>query len=1146
MTTKLTSTLLIGIGGTGRHALNAIKRDLCARYAHPHHPLPCVRLLAIDTELNTDNAPVRVHSRYLAKDLAADSTYPVKLTTDECFPITVQKGELKEAMANPEIWGAEDFVAADKLAPVIDSIEGQGAGGFAITGKMALWPHLKMLKERLATELAILNSPDSLAKKLSFYDGDYALEVVHRINVYILCSMGGGTGRGTALSVAALARELLNDLGPRLSENAQLLLFNYGPSCFQLEGRKVDSGYLKTIQRNHAAGMIELEHVLRHGYPLERKLCELLARDYASRADQIFTEVIQVGAQLSGNEAFVGDFHTLNDTVAGVVTDLLFGNMNNDLQAYLRSNKGSFILNNPIDEAHGFPAERSRSYGRIGRQKLMLPLDRMLRYAERFHTERQVVRTLTGVVPFVKKEHDRLVSTLVKDLEGITQQLIGNYRIPTYGQLQEQLNQLSDPIVQNLLLLVKGPAESLDSHIATRARGQNQVVADARQRLRTLFERVDKEQPGKNQDLERYAEQYGLRALLRVLEELRQRTEVLTYEIFETVCQQLGLEATDAEWSQRLGAYLYELQEKHKHAYDPFVRGETAEFKELQQTLEADKAAWERANSGWWAQLRGPQPKHLRTARAPFEQLVRSAQAAFSRYREAVGHYARWQAFVRIGVYLDARIEILRANIHQLDDTHEDGLLYQLRTDMRHLLRERDQGLAVSVIERGPTAYGRFAESLCAADGVALTDRFAEQLQTYRARLSREACSSEALRTGLAEVTTAVHERRERHSLTSYLEAAERRGEGERLRELLENILRRANMLGGLVGTGVRGGLGSGGFSIAAIRAHRPMWWKEMYPALTAGISFSESVDPLELTITRIETGLPLFVFREFPPAYEEYQKGMTPQNVYSLHTHRDFVELAPPAGLPYELEPVATKLLYHLLLHLDLVQVRQDMVYQRRWNSDERAVYTAWEDERLDPYRYPLEQRYVPVDRWLAELSKRPKWLNRVIALLGEGLERLLDQQASEVLHYLTDHGRAYPCLPPLLLAHLTEALPDTRLAQLLDRYAVANRYYYQAQQATTHLQAQAALPTQRAELAEWYDLPAPPEPGHKAARYRAVTTHDKKPTGRLSLEEVVQLIRRNPNVLVSKRKKPRSKDWQNWRRFPELVAAVGRSKRA
>ena len=1144
MTRPIHPTLLIGLGGTGRHALTAIKQKMYEQYVHPHYPLTSVRLLAVDTELGTGSEPVRVRSRRLAAGGAENPTYAVRLSPTECFPIEVEKTNLRNAFLHPETYGAADFIEPAYLGDVVDSIEGQGAGGFAIAGKMALWRRLESFQERLETELRTLNTTGELRKNLSHYDGDYELDSEHSLTVMIFCSLGGGTGRGIFLTVATLVRELLNKLDPKLAESAQIMLFNYGPTCFQLAGRDVGTNYFKTIRRNQASGVVELEHALRHGYPLEDKLCQLLGYPAPRTAPQIFTDVFQLSGQRSGSGAFVGNFAALNDTVAGVITDLLFGNMMTDLRAYFRSNKGSFIQNNPITEAHGLPVKRRRDYGRIGRQKLVLPLDRLLRYAEHHHAEGQIDRMLTGTEEIDTPQRERTQATLFATFDEGTQGLIGHYRIPTYEQLQEQLVLFSDPVMENLSQTIRGTASNLEGHFRTQGVRRSRLRVDLDRRLDVLFDGTDERTPGWNRTLDHYAEQYGLRALRRLLDNARAQLDERYFSEFAEEMQELGLLPATEDWLAQLTGYLKTQLEQRATEFEPFVTGTAAEFQTLQRALDTDRQTWEKRNRGLWAKLRGPEPQELRTARSPLKMLVGAAGATFGRYRTTAGRFARLSALTHLRQRLDALAKTLAQNLLVLEAA-TDGLLTHHRTVQRDILRERDSELVLSVIERGAVEFSAFADALRDATNRPLRDRFTEQLRPLRRMLTHEAVSSTKLAEQLKRVTTAVYERRERHTLVGYFEQMERTGAGERMRDLLQQVLRSADLLGTLSGTNAYGGLDRGGFSLVRIRANRPQWWQRMYPDLTDDFTFSEATDPLELTVTRLETALPLFLFREFVDAQRDYEEVLAAGELdaHVLHTHCDFVRLSPPMGLPEEFAAEELRLFYHMLLHLDLVRVREGVVELQRHPRRMDGQWTPLVDDRLDPYLHTDAQRRVPLDRFLAELNHRRAWFGRFVQLLRRGLNHLTEHRPGELLHYLTGHERAYPCLPPVVVAHLIAAQPDGQLAQTLTRYTEANRRRYEGLRVLPQLSAKQRPPVERAELTDWYDLPAPPPaPGKKPTRYRVLTTHAKKATERLPLDEVVRLIRRNPNVLVSTRKKPRANGWLDWRRVPELVAAVGR----
>ena len=1110
------------------------------RYLNPRHPLPTLRFLAMDTEFVTVPEAERVTCRELVRRGADDPVHPVRITGGEQFSIGVEKTNLCNALRNPEQFGAEDFVRPEYLKEVIKGVKGDGAGGFGIVGKMALWNRLDSWKQRLQDELTALNNIDQLQRNLRQYDGRFELSSEHQINIIVLCSLGGGTGKGTALTTGVLLRELLRKIDVDTSDRAQIMLFNYCPTSFKLAGRKVSEDYFKTIQRNQAAAMIELEAALKHGYAPERKLREVLGLDEQHVSQDIFTDVLQISAQLDRSGAYVGDYRTLNEAVAETVTDFVFGNMIGDLRAYFRSNKGAFVTNNPLRESHGLPVRRSRDFGRIGRHKLLFPQDRLFRYARHYHIGEQLRSIIGGVEPVERAALQQEVRRMVTDLVERARHLVPSYEMQTLSQIGQPFVGFDDPWILAIREAARGVENNLRSQFQTTGQRKARIYSE----LDTILDDVFGAPGGLNDLLKTYVRTHGLLGARELLANLN--AEIQAHLRTEYAEEFFELQSTkgEEETNDLLMGRLRKQMDRRSTEFQPFSDGTAREYTLAKNALQEDRSAWERKNSRWWVKIRGQEARSLRESRQPLENLTTNARNAFFRYRDAAGRFAHLLLLFSFRMQIAERIDLLTANRECIEPTTGgEGILHRHEASTHEIIRERGFGLATSIIGSGTSDFDTFAQKLETAEGNRFDRLLRERILPLIDRLAVSAVPEEQLNQRISEAVDSIDQLRPQYTLHRHLENMVRTGGEERARELIRTTLEHADFLGKLDAGSTRNGLDGAGFGTTLIRVSDPNWLRRHFADLVGDAQITKLDNPNELTVTRLETGLPLFVFREFQEAQRAYTKHLDKDSmaVHTFHTHDHFTELSYPMGTPTELDDAQGRLFFHLLLHTNLIQTRDHAIFQQRYPRRMDDNWIPFEDKRLDPFTYTDSERSVSPERWLRGMQHRRSWFDWFVGLFRRYLEAYVQRETHGLRRYLTDGTFDYPCFPPTILQVLIDTAQSPVLKRELRDFRSANLKRYERMREEDRLRSDAPLIRTRAELTDFYELPVEPKLTKKGKklRYRVATTKRNYPK-RMDVNQVVQIIKQDTNVLVSKAKTPSGKDWHDWRNFPEIVAAV------
>ena len=209
MPTKIIPTLIIGLGGTGTMAVSAIKSYAMQHFLEPSVNFPLIRFLTIDTEFITEPSADRItkirqkYSHTTGLDSSYEETHEISLKPNEKAAALVDKDTMRGWLANPVDLGADDFVAPEYMEEVVKAVQGNGAGGFGIVGKLALWGNRQSIIQQIRTILqGLLNTTRvNRAMKKPLPDGTtyrdrYEPDFENGINVIVICSVGGGTGKG--------------------------------------------------------------------------------------------------------------------------------------------------------------------------------------------------------------------------------------------------------------------------------------------------------------------------------------------------------------------------------------------------------------------------------------------------------------------------------------------------------------------------------------------------------------------------------------------------------------------------------------------------------------------------------------------------------------------------------------------------------------------------------------------------------------------------------------------------------------------------------------------------------------------------------------------------------------------------------------
>ncbi len=257
-TNSYAPSLFVGCGGFGSTIINQLKNRYRQFFDDGRpDPFPFARFLSIDT------APLEkseVHQLSLAED-------------PECFRINVRADATFLASPKVKRWfpGTDRYPGmADCLYRVGDT--STGAGTCRPIGHLGLYQGdaASRLQQRLHDILEGLYTAAATRQSVTDrYGNGYTLRDANRLYVYVVTSLGGGTGTANFLTVAALIRDIFqrkraNNEWPGRTCFLSMVLLT--PTCI-----RAPSGGDTAVAANSYAALKELDHLLEPGRVYEER-----------------------------------------------------------------------------------------------------------------------------------------------------------------------------------------------------------------------------------------------------------------------------------------------------------------------------------------------------------------------------------------------------------------------------------------------------------------------------------------------------------------------------------------------------------------------------------------------------------------------------------------------------------------------------------------------------------------------------------------------------------------------------------------------------------------------------------------------------------------------------------------------------------
>lgn len=390
---KIIPTLFVGLGGTGFYAISDIKKNIANKYFGGNPNFPLISFYAIDTEfLTADRIDKQLKNN---PELEFVTTFDNNTIKDiERIETRVIPDNVKGILKNPGETGLEDFVPP-KADECID-VKGDGASGVGLIGKIALANNFTNIANKAKSEIERLMGNDTLTRLRNTPEfADYDRE--NRMNIFIFCSFGGGTGKGMALIIAAMFKELLHEQFHGGRQKYNITIVNYLPACFRARGRSVanDESTYQYILKNQYATYKEFDWCMTHGYTNENFFKKYFNNNnnINRKTEDFINTIYNVSPNLEDSGAQLSSYESVNRIVSDVFTFLV---MNPESYAILQNvSNDTQKVETSIPEK-GTKLKRNRKYGRIGRYTLVMPEEELFEFTKTFYTEKLFSDFLKG------------------------------------------------------------------------------------------------------------------------------------------------------------------------------------------------------------------------------------------------------------------------------------------------------------------------------------------------------------------------------------------------------------------------------------------------------------------------------------------------------------------------------------------------------------------------------------------------------------------------------------------------------------------------------------------------------------------------------------------------------------------------------
>jgi hypothetical protein len=223
--TGMTPTVIIGVGGTGKEILIKIRRMIVEQYGSLD-ALPIVSFLHIDTE---QNARVSEAQTVLKQDISLRPIEQVWAKVEDAKAILNKLS----AYQYLDEWFPSELKGTDSIL--------SGAGQIRALGRFAFSLNYPLIKDYFT------KAKGRIVGHEKFMLDRWKVQLDKGVNIFVVCSLSGGTGSGMVMDLAYNLRDWVP-----VSELPQTSAFLVLPGAFSgLGDRVIANAYAALMELNH-------------------------------------------------------------------------------------------------------------------------------------------------------------------------------------------------------------------------------------------------------------------------------------------------------------------------------------------------------------------------------------------------------------------------------------------------------------------------------------------------------------------------------------------------------------------------------------------------------------------------------------------------------------------------------------------------------------------------------------------------------------------------------------------------------------------------------------------------------------------------------------------------------------------------------
>lgn len=345
---RISPTLLVGLGGTGREIITRIRRNFVGKYDSVSN-FPIVGYFLVDTDTTMQDYTPGLKSIVERRiNFSENETYMATVNNVSQYTQRLNLFPHLKEWLYPNLADIGDLTA--------------GAGAIRPYGRLAFFVHQATIRRNLADALGAIRSPD----RRNMVAENYNIQCSPQVSAYIVCSLAGGTGSSMFLDMAFTLKDIARSQGMTL----EIIGFLIMPGIYG-EDKHYANGY---------AALKELEHHsrtnsfrVRYEPNTNEKIIPVPPFDYCYLVH-------------NENEAGITlDFSARGDMFEMLAENIFLDFSNDDFAAQKRRNRVNFadqvsevyssgIAGFGLDEEEGW----SKRYMSFGYTSISYPADRII------------------------------------------------------------------------------------------------------------------------------------------------------------------------------------------------------------------------------------------------------------------------------------------------------------------------------------------------------------------------------------------------------------------------------------------------------------------------------------------------------------------------------------------------------------------------------------------------------------------------------------------------------------------------------------------------------------------------------------------------------------------------------------------------